>query len=101
VFLEFLTARDVVGAVDPDEMPVSRDSLSQLALNCCVQGNALVETSIGALLQFPDGLFGNSYPNPITSELPVIQAQPREARPTGCEQGHCSRPYSKVVSGGL
>jgi hypothetical protein len=65
------------------------------------QGNALVETSIGALLQFPDGLFGNSYPNPITSELPVIQAQPREARPTGCEQGHCSRPYSKVVSGGL
>jgi hypothetical protein len=37
VLLEFLTARDVVGAVDPDQMPVSGDSLNQLALNCCVQ----------------------------------------------------------------
>jgi hypothetical protein len=34
VLLEFLTARDVVGAVDPDQMPVSGDSLNQLALNC-------------------------------------------------------------------
>ena len=37
VLLEFLTARDVVGAVDPDQMPVSGDSLNQLALSCCVQ----------------------------------------------------------------
>jgi hypothetical protein len=43
VLLEFLTARDVVGAVDPDQMPVSGDSLNQLALNCCVQGELLIE----------------------------------------------------------
>ena len=40
VLLEFLTARDVIGAVDPDQMPVSGDSLNQLALNCCVQTNS-------------------------------------------------------------
>jgi hypothetical protein len=42
VLLEFLTARDVVGAVDPDQMPVSDDSLNQLALNCCVQADAVI-----------------------------------------------------------
>ena len=43
VLLEFLTARDVLGAVDPDQMPASGGSLNQLALNCCVQANALIE----------------------------------------------------------
>jgi hypothetical protein len=43
VLLEFLTARDVVGAVDPDQMPVSGDSLNQLALNCCVEADVLIE----------------------------------------------------------
>jgi hypothetical protein len=47
VLLEFLTARSVVGAVDPDQMPVSGDSLNQLALNCCVQGNSLIEVQAG------------------------------------------------------
>jgi hypothetical protein len=46
VLLQFLTANDVVGAVDPDQMPVSGDSLNQLALNCCVQALARIESFV-------------------------------------------------------
>jgi hypothetical protein len=47
VFLEFLTIRDVVGAVDPDQMPVSGDSLTSIGFSMSALSPSRSSRTIG------------------------------------------------------